>query len=186
MAPVEYVDFPVYHDELASALGFAPADLEANRAGCLTASERDFQLRPVRNTVLITAVFLLLAAGCVALVFTVGIGTGISTPSLVLAAVFLLTVGLLGYSSIPVWRDLRAGLVSTVEGMVRPAERETDIATRGGGRVPVFTYYWVVDDQQRFTVTGKAYGVLTPARHRLYFLPRSRRVVAAERVRTAG
>ncbi len=40
MPPAEYVDLPIYHDELASALGFTPSDLEANRAGRLTASQR--------------------------------------------------------------------------------------------------------------------------------------------------
>ena len=71
------------------------------------------------------------------------------------------------------WLDVRDGAVSRIEGYVKQTDGET--------RTPwtsVWTFYWTVDGQ-RFAV-GKAWAVLVPARHRLYYLPRSRRVVAAE------
>jgi len=67
-----------------------------------------------------------------------------------------------------------------VEGFVKQTERETDIRTAYGQSLPIWTYYWVVDGGQRFWVPGRVYPVLTPARHRLYFLPQTRRIVAAE------
>jgi hypothetical protein len=97
-----------------------------------------------------------------------------------LAACFIAFVVLVAWFNIPVWRDLQAGTVSNIEGFVRPAERGTRINTGSGKGVSVWTYSWVVDESQRFSVTGKVYAVLTPARHRLYFLPLSRRIVAAE------
>ena len=78
------------------------------------------------------------------------------------------------------WRDVNAGVVSTVEGFVKGGERETDIRTGPLTSVPIWSYYWTVDGSERFWVTGKAYATLTPARHRLYFLPTARRIVAAE------
>jgi hypothetical protein len=79
----------------------------------------------------------------------------------------------------PVWQDVRAGVVSSVEGLVLPLERVTTLSA-GYQSIPIWSHYWTVDDGQRFWVPGQVYPVLTPARHRLYFLPSSRRIVSAE------
>lgn len=106
--------------------------------------------------------------------------TGLGVQVLLIAAAFLAFVVLGAWFTYPLWRDLNAGIVSSVEGFVQPAERETRIRTGYGPGVQLWAFYWVVDNGQRFWVTGKAYGVLTPARHRRYFLPLTRRIVAAE------
>jgi hypothetical protein len=179
--PAEYVDLPIYHEELAAALGFTSADLEANRAGRLSAAQRSSWFRRyVYRSVAGVAVVALLAAGCVVLAFAIGIGTSLSWQVLALAALLLGAAGYFGVILYRLAEDLNGGIVSTVEGMVQPSVNVTNIRTGSfGPGIPVWTFYWIVGDQ-RFAVYGKAYGVLTPARHRLYFLPRTRRVVSAE------
>jgi hypothetical protein len=127
------------------------------------------------------ALSLAAAIGCIAWALAIGIGHRPSELVLALAAVLLFAAGAIAVSGFKLWRDLDAGVVLSVEGFVKPSEKETDIRTGYGRSVPVWTYYWVVDDQ-RFAVTGKAYGALTPAPHRLYYLPVTRKVLAAEPV----
>jgi hypothetical protein len=178
--PAEYVDLPLYHKALAEALGFTEADLEANRAAHLSPSQSaslygrlTFRMGGGATICVATA------AGCVAWALAIGIGHRPSELFLALAAVLLFAAGAIAVNGFKLWRDLNTGVVSSVEGFVKPTEKETDIRTQLGTSVPVWSYYWVVGDQ-RFAVTGKAYDVLTPARHRLYFLPVTRKVVAAE------
>jgi hypothetical protein len=178
--PSEYVDLPIYHAELASALGFTAADLEANRAGRLAVSQRAAQFRSIARSIAVATVCLLLAVTCITAASNIGISTRLGVQLLLLAGACLVIVGVEAWFAIPLWRDLQAGVVSNVEGFVQPAERETRIRTNYGPGFPIWTFYWIVDNGQRFWVTGKAYGVLTPARHRLYYLPLTRRIVAAE------
>jgi hypothetical protein len=127
-----------------------------------------------------SAFCLLLAAGCVALATAIGFSDQLSWAILVLAGLFLFGAAALGLVAFRMSQDLSAGVVLNIEGLVQPSVRVTNIKTGAlGPGMPVWTFYWLVGDQ-RFAVNGKAYGVLTPARHRLYFLPRTRRVVAAE------
>jgi len=99
---------------------------------------------------------------------------------LILAALILFLGGYMAVVAFNLSQDLTAGVVSSVEGLVQPSVQVTNMRTVSYvPAMPLWTFYWVVGDQ-RFWVSGKAYGVLTPARHRLYFLPLTRRVVAAE------
>lgn len=180
---VDYVDLPIYRDGLAAALKFTPSDLAANRAGRLGASQRSNQLHAIARASVISSVLALVAAGCVAAAIAVGIMTLIGFGALVIAATCAAWIGINVWYLVPVWRDVDAGTVSTLDGFVKASEHETDIKTRPGTSLPVWSYYWTVDDGQRFWVTGKAYAALVPARHRLYFLPSSRRIVAADPVR---
>ena len=170
----EYVDLPIYHEELASALGFTPSDLDANRAGRLSAAQRSALLRVEARRMVGTAVSLAIAAGFIVTAFEVGITTGLSAPFVGLAAVAALIAGFLAFGSLKLWPDIRAGSVSSVQGFVNPGMKTRDV-----GRNTVLDFYWDVGDE-RFHVPGKAYGVLTPAAHRLYYLPLTRRIVAAE------
>src|SRR5260370_18911813 len=111
-----------------------------------------------------------------------GLTTGLGIVVLVLALPCLAFVGLWARYTIPLWRDASAGLVASVEGFVRGGEQARTVRTSSGVAIPVWRYYWPVDGGQRFWVRGKADAVLMPARHRLYFLPSSRRIVAAEPV----
>jgi len=176
----EYVELPIYRDQLADALGFRPSDLQANQAGRLTDSQRATQLKKISRAVVTLVVCLAIAIACLAVAAAVGLGTGLGIQIVLLAGCFFAFSVVVSWFNVPVWRDLRAGTVSNVEGFVRPAERATRINTGPGPAVSAWTYSWVVDDAERFSVPGKAYPALTPARHRLYFLPLSRRIVAAE------
>jgi hypothetical protein len=120
------------------------------------------------------------AAGCVVIAFAIGIGASLSWQVLALAVLLLGAAGYFGVIAFRLAEDLNGGVVSSVEGLVQPSVNVTNIKTGSfGPGMPVWSFYWIVGDQ-RFAVYGKAYGVLTPARHRLYFLPRTRRVVSAE------
>jgi hypothetical protein len=178
-AEVEYGHLPIYRDELARALNFTPADLQENRAGRLSQPQAAARLRGITRSVVKSIVLIILAAGCVASWIAIGVAGVVGLLFLVLAATFLAWVGVLAWFMFPVWEDARGGLVSSVEGFVLPLERVTTISVGAQG-IPIWSYYWTVDDGQRFWVPGQAYPVLTPARHRLYFLPSSRRIVAAE------
>lgn len=179
--PAEYVDLPIYREVLASALGFTPSDLNANRAGRLSASQRASLLRSDIVRLGGVALCLLAAVGSVGLAFAIGTGDPLFATLLSLAAVLIFAAGALAVSSFALWRDLTAGAVSRLEGQVEPTVRQFE-ATKSTPLRPASTYegyFWVVGDQ-RFAVSGTAFGALTPARHCLYFLPRTRRVVAAE------
>ena len=179
--PAEYVDLPIYHEELAGALGFNEADLEDNRAGRLSASERVYWLRHhVYRDVGRASVLLLLAAGSIGVAFAIGFRYQLGWGALLVAALLVFGAGYLAWVALTVSQDLNGGVVSLVEGFVQPGVNVTNVKTTSTlPAMPIWSFYWAVDGQ-RFWVSGKAYGVLTPARHRLYFLPRTRRVVAAE------
>ena len=121
----------------------------------------------------------LFAFGGVVLWVGIGVTTVLGLIPLILAALFLAWVGIFAWYMPPVWRDANAGIVSSVEGYITPAERQASIPA-GYVSIPLLSYYWVVDGRQRFWIPGKAYAILTPSRHRLSFLPTSRRVVAVE------
>lgn len=120
-----------------------------------------------------------MACACLAAWVALGVTTAAGLIPLVLAVLFLAWIGIVGWYMPPVWRDTQAGAVSSVEGLVTPAEKELTVRA-GYMSVPIWSHYWVVDNAQRFWVEPKVYPLLTPARHRLYFLPSSRRLVAAE------
>jgi len=176
----EYVDLPIYHEELASALGFTASDLDANRGGRLSADQRSALLRFEARRMVGIALSLLIAGGFLAAAFAIGITTGLSVRFLVLAALAAFVAALLGFSSLKLWPDISAGKVSSMEGFVNPG-----METKHVGRNTAPDFYWDLGDQ-RFHVPGKAYGVLTPAPHRLYFLPLTRRIVAAEPISSHG
>jgi hypothetical protein len=176
---VEYVDFPIYHQELESALRFTPSDLAANRSGKLSEAQRALLVKDDAKRIGCVVISLAVAAGCTSIAFAIGITTGLSLRILLLAAIAVFVAGVLGFTSFRLWDDVRRGAVSTLEGFVTPGERETHIDATSGPGTSVVQFYWTVD-RERFYVSGKAYGVLTPARHRLYFLPLTRRIVAAE------
>ena len=179
---VEYVELPIYRDQLASALKFTPSDLDLNRAGRLSDSQRAILHRLIARYVALSIVFILLTGASVVWALTIGVWTGLGVRLLLAAGAFLVIVGVFAWYAVPLWRDVAAGAVLRIEGMVQTVERETDIGTGGGRSYPIWSHYWVVDETQRFPVAGMVYAALTPARHRVYFLPLTRRIVAAEPV----
>ena len=176
---VEYTDLPLYRDGLSSALGFDASDLGSNRAGRLGPGQHRTQMWQLVKTSAGTLFLLALAVLFAFIALAAGLSSRIGIQSMLAVAACLFGAGYFGWFGLRLGLDLRAGAVSSIEGFVKPTERETRVGA-GFRSVPVWTYYWNVDDRERFAVTGKAYGALTAARHRLYYLPRSRRVVAAE------
>ncbi len=177
---VEYVDLPIYRDQLAAAMNSTPSDLDANRAGRLGANQLSNQKRAMARAVTISLGLALVGAACVAAAVAIGITSLIGFAALAVAACCAAWIGIGAWYNVPVWRDVNAGIVSMTQGFVKATESETDVQTGPGTRLPIWSYSWTVDDLQRFWVPGKAYAALTPARHRLYFLPLSRRIMAAE------
>jgi hypothetical protein len=177
----EYTALPLYRDGLSSALGFDPSDLGPNRVGQLGTGERRTQMRQLVITSTGTLVVLALAIVFVIVGFAFGPSARYGFQALLAAAACLFGAGYFGWYGIRLWLDIRAGVVSSIEGFVKPTERATRIGSGLRGAT-AWTYYWNVDSRERFAVPGKAYGALTPARHRLYYLPRTRRVIAAEPV----
>jgi hypothetical protein len=182
----QYVQLPIYREELARALDFGPSDIEANRAGRLSDSQTSSQYRVMERAVVLAAVCAVLTGLSVIVAFIVGVATGLGVAVLLLGGAFAAFVGLFVRYNVPLWRDVDARVVSSVEGTVRAGEKETDIRSGPFITLPIWSYYWTVGDTERFWVSGKAYAALTPARHRVYFLPRSRKVVAAEPVSVAA
>jgi len=181
---VPYADLPIYREELARALGFDATELEMNRAGRLAPAEARLQVRRMVKAIGGTLVFLAAAAGFGSLMRTVGVASVSGVELLVAMALSLFLVGLGIRFATLLLLDLRAGVVESVEGDVKTAESATRVGPIGifpGTRI--WSYSWYLDGGQRFVVPGQAFAVLTPGRHRLFYLPRSRRLVAAEPVR---
>ena len=175
MDNADYLRLPIYSEGLSSALGFDQADLDANRAGRLGPGQRRAQVRQLRVTTTGTIGVLVLACVFAFITGASGLGTRTGLNALLATGALLVAAGYFGWYGIRLFQDVRSGQVLSAEGVVRPGEREIKI-----GRTPVWTYYWNIDGGQRFAVIGKAYAALTPGRHRVYYLPSSRRVIAAE------
>jgi hypothetical protein len=96
-------------------------------------------------------------------------------PALVAPAFVLLFAAIAVASQVNVFRDLLAGEVASVEGAV-----EERSITTGSGRSRRTRHYYEVDGQ-RFQVSALALQALVRGRrYRLYFLPRSKRVIGVE------
>ncbi|HEV2032795.1 MAG TPA: hypothetical protein VGU71_01135 [Candidatus Dormibacteraeota bacterium] len=191
--PPEYVDLPIYRDGLASALGFTPSDLDSNRAGRISASQRASLLRNLAVRVGTTLVCLLGAVGSAGVAWSIGASSdhgpkyqAAIVQSLVIAAVLVFAAGVSAWSCRKQWKDVMEGLVSSVEDVVEPTGQPIQVRRAWALERSVFwRYFWMVGDQ-RFAVSPKAYIAVTKARHRLYFLPRTRRLLAAEPISTVA
>jgi hypothetical protein len=178
---VEYVDFPIYHQELESALDFTASDLDANRTGKLSSSQRALLLKSDAKRVAIAAASVVIAVVLLVVAIRIGITSGLSLRILLLVGIALVVAGVLAMYSFRLWEDMRRGAVSMVEGMVTPSDKEVHVSGPNGPGATFLQFYWVVD-QQRFWVPGKAYGVVARARHRVYYLPLTRRIMSADPV----
>lgn len=166
------------------AIGDCEMNSAQEHAGRLSDSQRSSLYRLIGRSAALATLFMILTGLSVVVAFVISITTGLGLLVLLLAGAFAAFVVLFLRYNVPLWRDVNAGAVSSAQGMVRPTERETDLRT-GIYKVPIWAYYWTVGNTERFWVTGKAYAALTPAPHRVYYLPRSRRVVAAEPISAA-
>ena len=172
---IDYADLPMYRGALADAVGFSDADLESNRAGRLSQSQRASLMREDRIRIGFVVLCAVVAVVSFVIALTFGPGNIKALKGWALTAFFVLAAGLGIVSAQKLWRDLRSGVVRAVEGFVTSTMQQSGSAQE---------YYWVVGDQ-RFSVTGDMYTILEPGRYRLYMLPRTRHIVSIEPT-TAG
>lgn len=178
----DYVELPIYDDELLAALGTDQNAVAINRAGRLAESQRVQLLRSLFRAGLIGVASLIGAAGCLMVAFVLGMTTGLGISLALLSGCFAAFIALAARYNLPLLRDIRGGVVSSIEGFVSSGERETRVRSGYGPGVPIKGYYWEVDSRERFWVSAEAFLALRPAEHRIYFLPKTRRVLAAEHV----
>lgn len=179
MAADEYVRLPIYLDELARAVGFTSGDLELNRAGRLSSEQRRSLECGLRPRVVGAAVCLACAVGAL-------VGIVAFRPPQNTGAAFLALAGLAGFCGVLIAsgaarlsQDLKGSTVRDVEGYVTSSESATHLNSRFGPHGTFLRFVWSVGGD-RFVVPGRAYAVLAPAHYRLFFLPRTRRIVALE------
>ena len=165
----------------SGSVSLSPADLETNKAGRLSDSQRkgfanlDRAIR--KDQFFFAAVFLILAV----VLFTAngpapnaGLRPVAAAVLVVLAAVFLLRAMTLGDSLL---QDLRSGRVDSIEGALGRRRLSTD--SRGS----VSTLYYFDVSGRSFSVGERTYDAAPEAGIiRLYFLPRSHKVVNFERL----
>lgn len=160
---------------LEETLMFSPADLDANRGGRLTDEQRDrLQRSEITLNLVMTAASILLY---VVLFYIITFSLAIS---LLILAVLLVVMGLpLIRRSLKLLDDMRAARVEQVSGTV---EHKTRIAP--WRRYSRLYFIDVTTDDgatERFTVRREVYQSFDAgARYRVYYLPDSRQMVAAE------
>jgi len=169
----DYARLPIYQEQLAAALGFSQVDLEFNRAGRLSSNQASTLMRDVASRVVGSVLALLFSIACLTW------GAMFSGAFLALGAIAGLACLLLAAKAVQLSQDQRSGRVSKVEGWVQSSYSQEDVASRYGPRSTFLSFRWQVAGQM-FRVPGKPYAALVSARHRLYFLPVTRRVISAE------
>jgi hypothetical protein len=90
---VAYTDFPIYREQLRTSLGFAEAELGANRAGLLGDRERRTQMRQLRFTAFVTMGFLVVGLFVSWTGLTLAFTAGIVLQSVLLLGATVFAVG---------------------------------------------------------------------------------------------
>jgi hypothetical protein len=155
-------------EDLGQLLHFDAADLDANRAGLISASQRSRLWR--RDMLQLVAASACLIGG---VLFNIGLlagwftahgkGAGLGLALMAVAVVF-------GYASTLLWVDLATGQVAKVEGRLQMIER----ATRSG-----VVYSFEVEGLT-FKVPRHAYDQISAVLMRVYYLRRSQTLLALE------
>lgn len=155
-------------EDLGHLLHFDGADLDSNRAGLISASQRKrFWRRDLLQLVAASACLIggvLFNVGLIAGWFTArGKGAGLGLALMALGVVF-------GFASALLWLDLATGKVAMVEGQLQMIER----STRSG-----VVYSFEVGGLT-FNVPSQAYGQIPVVPMRVYYLRRSQALLALE------
>jgi hypothetical protein len=156
-------------ENLGQVFHYAEADLDTNRAGLISSSQRSRLWR--RDMVQLVAAAACLAGG---VLFNVGLLAGWFTAhgkGAILGVALILVGVLFGWSSALLWLDLAGGRVATAEGELRTMER----ATPRSGNVFSFEIGGL-----SFSVPRSAYDQVHEGRRRLYYLRRSGTLLALE------
>ncbi|NWF70857.1 MAG: hypothetical protein HXY40_17365 [Chloroflexi bacterium] len=161
---------------LASGLDFTEDDLQANRAGQLSARQAQKLLTRHRNTTQTMLGLMLMATlFFVPLAFFAAIDTRDITPGVLLGAVWLGAIALLSAvirSSDAAKVDIANGLVMAVQGPVQCYTTSSSSSTQYNLRVGELTFERV---DQNVYIAFKHLDIYT-----LYYTPQSKTIVAAE------
>lgn len=154
--------------DLGQVLHFEDADLDSNRAGLISPSQRNrLWRRDMLQLVAASACLIggvLFNVGLVAGWFTAhGKGAGLGLALMAIAVVF-------GYASALLWLDLATGQVATAQGQLQLVTR----ATRSG-----IVYAFEVGGLT-FDIPGRAYDQISAVPMRVYYLRRSQTLLALE------
>lgn len=159
--------------DLSTVFRFDATDLESNRAGRLSAAQRRrlWQVELWR----LAGTLLSLAAG-VAFSLTIGVGwMHTTTWRGAVAGLALVLVGvLLGVWSYEAWLDLASGRVLTVEGDLRTTEKVSS------GRYGPYFHYLLDVGGKTFEVSKREWERVGEARMRVYYLPRTNKLLSLE------
>jgi len=155
-------------EDLGHHLHFDDADLDSNRAGMISASQSSRLWR--RDMLQLVAGSAFLIGG---IAFNVGLLAGWFTArgkGAGLGVALMLVGGLIGFASTLLWLDLATGQVSTVQGQLQMVE------TAGrSGMVHSFEVGGL-----SFTVSVQVYDQIPATPMRVYYLRRSRTLLALE------
>ncbi len=149
-------------------IGFDAEDLQRNRAGQLGAGQAARMWRRVGGLSLVA-----LAVLVVDLILAAGTAVSGLLPLLCVAAVGVAGAAGVGWSAVRLALDAAGGQVAQVAGPVQP----TAVHGRHG------TTHYFGFGGQRFTVSPQTYRAVAAGQHlRVYYTPRSKRLVALEAV----
>ena len=165
-------------EDLGTIFHFDGADLDANRAGLLSAAQRSRVWRQDIWRILGAAVCLVVGTA-----YTIGELAGwIPVPTrgrgAILGIALILLGLLLAVWSAQTWLDLANGNVLVADGYLRPTER---IAS---GRYGASTVYCFDIGGQTFDVPKDAHDAVREGKSRLYYLRHTRTVLSIDSVQT--
>ena len=169
---------------LRDALDFTPEDLESNKTMQLSGRQRNNLIFGVIGLVILLAVLIfipILLAG-VAWLNSDGRLTfdGSDIVPFLFVGGIMLVVDIVIFASI--LSGVREAFGGKVESLTGYLDERTEVRGSGKSRR---TYYYYVIDNQKFTVTPAALKAsIKDMRYRLFFLPKSRKVVSAEPIPT--
>lgn len=194
----EFIDLAEENQFLLGAFGLREADLEANRRGRLSATQKK---RLWRRFCLLFPVGIVMVMGLLDLVFALDV---MGKEAGKRGAAWLGNAVFLGLTAWLVWwlwqqfRDLRSGVVREVRGRVYKEQREVEEYDSdsspldeliGVGTTYTRTVYRLAVGSEQFKVSKKIYGIVGGGKlpHRVYYLPHSRRIMAVEvEIETSG
>lgn len=168
---------------LRDALDFTQEDLEANKTMQLSGRQRNNMIFGVIGLAILLAALLLVPIVLAGVVWMTEGGFRLDesdyTPLLCFGGIMLVIDAVVFAAILSGAREALGGKVDSVTGYL---EERTEVRGSGKSRR---TYYYYVIDNQKFTVTPAAHKAsIQNMRYRLFYLPKSRKVVSAEPIAT--
>jgi hypothetical protein len=165
---------------LQESLDFTAEDLEANRTLQLSGRQRNGLFASVVGLIALLGILLLFPiVMAVGFIWSEGgfgaVNSSDVLPFLCFGGIMLGVVAVIAWSIVAGVREAFAGIVESVTGHL---QERTEVRGSGKSR---HTYYYYVIDGQKFQVTPAAHRAsIEGMRYRLFYLPRSKKVMSAE------